>query len=82
MSLSRDLLQQVGTVKAEGSGAVAVTHGMNCSLWSYAERKKIGRGSRMNRTSIPPDDPIGEGTELNHHLHPVWYKCVHTKDAT
>ena len=27
--------------------------------------EKTGRGSLLNRPSCPPDDPIGQGTELN-----------------
>ena len=29
------------------------------------EKKKTGRGSLLNRSSCPRDDPIGQGSELN-----------------
>ena len=35
----------------------------NCSQGPHAEQ--TGRGSLLNRPSCPPDDPIGQGTELN-----------------
>ena len=35
----------------------------NCSQWPPAE--KTGIESLLNRPSCPPDDPIGQGTELN-----------------
>ena len=35
----------------------------NSSQGPHAE--KTGRGSLLNRPSCPPDDPIGQGTELN-----------------
>ena len=35
----------------------------SCSPGPPAE--KSGRGSRLNRPSCPPDDPIGQGTEMN-----------------
>ena len=35
----------------------------NCLQGPPAE--KTGRGSLLNRPSCPPDDPIGQGTELN-----------------
>ena len=35
----------------------------NCSQWPPVE--KIGRGSLLNRPLCPPEDLIGQGTELN-----------------
>ena len=35
----------------------------NCSQWPPAE--KTGWGSLLNHLSCPPNDPIGQGTELN-----------------
>ena len=35
----------------------------NCSHWPPAE--KTGRGSLLTRPSCPPDDPVGQGTELD-----------------
>ena len=36
---------------------------MNCSQWPPTENNR--RGSLLNRSSCPRDDPIGQGTELN-----------------
>ena len=38
-------------------------HARNCSQGPPAE--KTGRGSLLNRPSRSPDDPVGQGTELN-----------------
>ena len=35
----------------------------NCSQWPPSE--KTGRGSELNRPSCAPDDPIGQGNDLN-----------------
>ena len=35
----------------------------NCSEGPLAE--KTGRGSLLNRPLCPPDNPVGQGTELN-----------------
>ena len=39
----------------------------NYSQWPPAE--KTGRGSLLNSPSCPPEDPIGQGTELNWTIH-------------
>ena len=37
-----------------------------CQICSQGPRaEKTGRGSLLNRPSCPPDDPIGQGTEVN-----------------
>ena len=46
----------------------------NCSQRPPAE--KTGRLSLLNRPSCPPDDPIGQGTELNWPDYLVHTECV------
>ena len=47
----------------------------NCSQWPPGE--KTGRGSMPNRPSCPPDDPIGQGAELNWTTN-AWSKSDHS----
>ena len=37
----------------------------NCSQLQGPHAEKTGRGSLLNRPPCPPDDPVGQGTELN-----------------
>ena len=45
----------------------------NCSQGPPAE--KTGRGSLLNRPSCPPDDPIGQGTDLNRTGHGILFNA-------
>ena len=45
----------------------------NCSQWPPSE--KTGRGSELNRPSCAPDDPIGQGNDLNWTMRTVIKDC-------
>ena len=82
-SLSKAILQEpcraddagVGRGKAEWTTSKSAHPCLcqNCSQGPPAE--KTGRGSRLNRPSYPPGDPVGHGTELiltAHYANQFW----------
>ena len=51
--------------------------GYSCPYWNFLHRppaEKPGRGSLLNCLSCPPDNPVGQGTELSNHttFKPQW----------
>ena len=55
-------------VSRGNAGWTASKSGHPCPCQNYSQgppAEKTGRGSLLNRPSCPPDDSIGQGTELN-----------------
>ena len=74
-SLSKTIFQELsldgGTgdaVVGRGNAGRTSKSGHICPCQSCSQEppaEKTGRGALLNRPSCPPDDPIGQGTELN-----------------
>ena len=55
-------------VRRENAGRTTSKSGHLCPCQNFSQgppAEETGRGSLLNRPSSPPDDPIGQGTELN-----------------
>ena len=65
-------------VSRGNAGQTTSKSGHPCQCQNYSQwppAQKSGRGSLLNRPSCPPDDPVGQGTELLQ-IALMIYQCV------